>query len=507
MKNGTRRRLDKDDGAAGHPGVNACVTEPVRTELGLVRGRITGNDPMIYVYRGIPYAAPPTGNLRWKPPQPAASWEGVLDCFSFKACGPELDKKRLSSHMAEDCLYLNVWTPTQSPGDRLPVMVWLRGGGRGESLASRGMVIVSFDYRKGLFGFLAHPLLSRESPMGLSGNYGLLDQLEALKWIRRNIEAFGGNPDCITIFGESAGGNSVCGLMVNPLAEGFFQRAIVESGGPMGIRYVLPWCNILMEEALETGERLASLLGYDKEQNALEAMRCAKLEDLHDATGSVMGPFNRGLQFEPIIDGWLIPRDREHLFASGLQLDVPIIVGFNADEGSLFAQGMTDEEFRGWIYRMCYDCAGELLALFPAEKPEDVIPAFTRLFTIMAFAYPARLVADSMMSKSSNAYLYHFARVPELKKAKARGAYHGLEVPYIFGAISEKEGFGKEDFAISSLMMSYWSNFALTGDPNSSELPYWPPYESATDRYIEFGGEVIVKSGLHKNICDMMKIF
>ncbi len=482
------------------------LTDPVRTDRGLVKGRIIGDDPGIHAFYGIPYAAPPMGALRWKPPQQSDCWEDVRECLRFSPSCPEPANAGKPGSGSEDCLYLNIWTPAQDPNVRLPVMVWIHGGSHGESLASCGVVVVSFSYRTGLLGFLAHPLLSRESPGGLSGNYGLLDQLEALKWIQRNITSFGGNPDCVTIFGESAGGNSVCGLMVNPLAEGLFHRAIVESGGPMGIRFVLPWSNMLMQEALETGEELISLLGFAREENILESLRSVKPDELFRASRMTRGPFNEGLHFEPVIDGWLIPRDRESLFASGMQYDIPLIVGSNADEGNLFAHLMDSGEYRAWVNRFCLDSADELLSLFPADKPEDSLPSFNRLFTIMAFAYPARFVARSMMKKKHRAYLYHFTRVPGCGRSKALGAYHGIEVPFVFGSISAKDGYSDTDLSISRTMMNYWCNFATNGDPNDQGLPYWPPYEGQDEHYMEFGDEINVKSRLFRELCDAMEI-
>jgi len=481
------------------------LTEPLRIETGLIRGTWIKTDPPIRVFKGIPYALPPSGDLRWRPPQPAGSWEGVRDCTSFGPSCPAPDWGNKPRKTSEDCLSLNVWTPALSPEDRLPVMVYLHGGGKGENLARQGIVVVTFNYRQGPLGFLAHPLLSRESPRGVSGNYGLLDQLQALRWVKRNIAFFGGDPDCVTAFGESAGGISICKLMVSPLASGLFHRAIAESGGPLGIRFVLPWADGLLEEEEETGVELARLLGCDGAGDTLAALRSVPPEQILAISHSDPGPFNRGLRFEPVIDGWVIPHDTQACFASGLQHDIPLIIGSNADEGSRFVTGMSVEEYQSWIRQMCLDSADDMLRLFPASTPEEVGEAFNRLYTVMAFAYPARFVAASMETKKSGAFLYHFTRVPSAGEARERGAYHGVEISYVFGNLSAEAGYVAKDLDLSRDMMGYWTAFARSGDPNAPGLPEWPPYDSATDRYLELGDEIVSRSGLYREACNAME--
>ena len=481
------------------------LTEPLSIETGLIRGSWTKTDPAIRVFKGIPYALPPVGGLRWKPPQPASPWEGTRHCLSFgPSCpAPNWGDKPLKT--SEDCLSLNVWTPASSSRDQLPVMVY-HGSAKGENLASQGVVVVTFNYRHGPLGFLAHPLLSQESARGASGNYGLLDQLLALSWVQRNIAIFGGDPSCVTAFGESAGGVSVCKLMVSPMAAGLFHRAIAESAGPLGLRYVLPWADGLLSEEEDTGEELVRLLGCDGAQDTLAALRSFSPEQILSASHSVPGPFNLGLRFEPVIDGWVIPHDTQVCFASGLQLDIPLIIGSNADEGSRFAPRMTVEEYRAWIRVMCTDSADDLLDLFPASTPEEVGPAFNKLYTVMAFAYPARFVAASMEKKKLRTFLYHFTRVPSTARAMEHGAYHGLEIPYVFGNLSIEAGCDSNDLALSRAMMGYWTAFARNGDPNAPGLPHWPPYDGAEDRYLEFGDEIAINTGLFREACDAMNL-
>lgn len=475
-------------------------------EVQLRKGRATGVvlPSGVFAYCGVPYASPPLGDIRWKPPQPIEPWEGVRSLISRRQRCPEPGLSN-PAKTSEDCLYLDIWTPSDFKERNLPVMVWLRGGGDGSRLAEGGAVVVSVSYRTGPLGFLAHPALSAESDNGVSGNYGLLDQIAALRWIQLNISALGGDPDRVTLFGESAGGVSICKLMVSPLARGLFHRAIMQSGGPLDIRYVLPWADGLLSESEEDGLALAAGLGHGSPDSVLARLRSLTTDELFRLTGTTLGPFNEGLRFGPVIDGWVLPKDSMALFSQGRHADVPVIVGFNADEGSIFAKDMDVETYRNWVHRMCPDSADELLDLFPVVKESDVRASFDKLYTAMVFAYPARYVARSMESKASPAWLYHFTRVPSGPAAR-NGASHGLDIPYVFGHLSKRAGFREPDHLLSAAIRQYWLTFANCGDPNSSGLPYWPPYDKDSDRYIEFGDEVIVKEGLYREACEAMEL-
>jgi len=495
----------------------AALADPVRLDTGLISGGVAGGD--VRVYKGIPFAAPPVGDLRWRPPQPAKPWDGVRACIEFGPWCPQpkpLMGKELGP-LSEDCLTLNVWTPAKSPGDRLPVMVWLHGGGHttgsgsasfydGEHLAREGVVVVTINYRLGPFGYLAHPLLSKESERGVSGNYGLLDQIAALGWVQRNIAAFGGNPGCVTIFGESAGAVSVCRLMVSPLAKGLFHRAIAESGGAHGRNRHLREARDNLEPMEKIGEQLAAELRCDRAADPLAALRAKPWQDILEAAKPSQGLFGKGVHFGPIVDGWALPDDPVALFEAGKQADVPLLVGSNADDGSVFTRQLpirTLARYKLMLRRRFRDHADEVLRLFPADRTSEVPAAFSRLVTAAAFVAPARFLARSMAKTQSKAYLYHFTRVPPGEKLKSLGAFHALEIAYVFGTLEGKPGFDERDLALSRTMRKAWARFAATGDPNGDGLPQWPACRQETDAYLELGDEVVAKAGLYKAACDL----
>ncbi len=453
---------------------------PVRTEYGLVKG-VT--EPGLTIYRGIPFAAPPIGDLRWRPPQPAKPWDGVRDATKF---GPDPYQGNGKGNVSEDCLYLNVWTPAKSPDDKIPVLVWIYGGGfagghtsgpgeNGEYLARKGIVLVSINYRVGPLGFLAHPELSAESPNHVSGNYGLLDQIAGLKWIQKNIAAFGGDPNRVTIFGESAGGISVSMLCATPLAKGLIHGAISESGGSFGPPSVTtyPGENMrLLADAERSGE------AYMKK---LAASSIAGLRKL--APGQLPGGFNSGVGW-PIIDGWVIPDDQYKLYEKGQYNDVPIIVGYNSDEGLTFTWDRTPEDYIMNVHKRFGPFADRLLAAYPPG--ENTIPRSARnLMRDVAFGWHtwawARL--QSRTGKSKVFYYYfdqHPKRDPNSPEADY-GTAHGPEVSYVFQVLKDLHKPGDPeltpaDFAISETIATYWTNFAKYGDPNGPGAPEWPRF-------------------------------
>jgi len=495
----------------------SLAAAPVRTDLGSVRGTVAGDTGDLGVFKGIPFAAPPVGDLRWKEPQSPAPWSDVRECTKTGPWCPQpppllgLKPDRTS----EDCLYLNVWTPARTDHDKLPVMVWIHGGGfasgsggaphyDGSSLARQGAVVVTINYRLGPFGFLAHPLLSKESPHEVSGNYGFLDQVAALRWVRKNIAAFGGDPQCVTIFGESAGSAAVARLMVSPLAKGLFHRAIAESGGARGHNRRLREAHDGDESAEAVGERIARDLGCDKADDPLKALRAKSAEELLAAAKPIQGLFGEGTRFGPVVDGWALPDDPDALWAAGKQYDVPFLAGTNANEGTIFLGKVpvrTAEQYRQSAQALFGGHADDVLALFPADTDAAVRKMQDRLITVSAFASPARAMVRAAAKGKSKAWLYQFTHEPPVGRLLGLGAFHAGEIGYVFG--NDMLGGGDKDRALARTMSAYWVNFARTGDPNGPGLPAWPAYTIADDKYLELGDTIRAGSGLYKEACDL----
>ncbi|MBN2026561.1 MAG: carboxylesterase family protein [Actinobacteria bacterium] len=487
-------------------------------------GPISGNlDDGVWTYLGIPYAEPPVGELRWKEPQPVTAWEDVLECDDFGPACPQnaWPYPVLSGIMdvgatSEDCLYLNVWTPAESPEEGLPVMVWIHGGGfttgagnipiyNGRNLAEQGVVVVNFNYRLGPFGFLALPELSQESPNGVSGNYGMLDQIAALEWVRDNINVFGGDPDNVTIFGESAGGASVCYLMASPLAEGLFERAIVESGGFMDFGMPSGDDGGTLEDAEMTGRQIARDLGANDADDVLAAMREVTPEALLEAASeqtNVLGMMNMG----PVVDGWFLTDAPSAVFAAGEQQDVPLLIGTNANEGAYFAPDMTQQQYELLFDYVYGEYADQVYALFPADTPEQVKPAFSELLTAMGFAAGSKFAAATTADIGAPVYLYKFTKVSSDPGLEPLGAFHGLEITYVFGNFDQVQQVTPtaEDIALSEAMMAYWTNFAATGDPNGQGLPEWPAFTIDTDLYQELGVNVSTQTGYYPQAYELV---
>jgi para-nitrobenzyl esterase len=470
-------------------------------------------------FPGIPYAAPPVGSLRWKPPQEVASWTDVRKSTGFGPSCPQPNEKAGAGYN-EDCLYLNVWTPAERPDEKLPVMVWIHGGAfnfgstsmpeyNGRNLAKKGVVVVTVNYRLGPLGFLVHPLLSKESPQGVSGNYGLLDQLAALKWVRRNIAAFGGDPGRVTIFGQSAGSRSVSLQMISPLSAGLFHGAIAQSGGPIiGSEYLSPLFNGDMANVSKMGQRLASRLGCDKADDVLAAMRAKSAEEIVKAADCNTSVFDdSGLFFAPVFDGRVLPKDPMAAFSNGHQHDVPIIVGSTLNEGNIYLAGEKDlslEKYQSFLKSRFCGRAAEAYALFPAAEAKDVAPAIDRILTVGANAEPARLVARSMERMKSGAYLYRFTRLPDTALARRLGVHHGVDIAYVFGNMPATERYDDTDRMVSGKMMEYWVNFAKTGNPNGPGLKDWPAYTAATDINMEFSDTLHTTTHLYKKEADFI---
>lgn len=485
----------------------APLQDPITLKSGAIRGVAQQG---LRIYRGIPFAAPPVGELRWRPPQPVTPWQGVRDCTAFGPACPQPPQTLMpirADAQSEDCLYLNVWTPAQTAADRLPVMVWIHGGGcttgagslpiyDGANLARRGVVVVTINYRLGPFGFFAHPLLSAESPHGVSGNYGFLDQIAALQWVRDNIAAFGGDPGCVTIFGESAGSASIARLLISPLAKGLFHRAIMQSGGIGRSRYLREG----VKPMEQVGEEIARALGCAD----LAALRAKTADELLRTSNPAQGLFGKGNKFGWVVDGWAIPDDPALLHAAGKFSDVPLLIGTNANEGSIFLAQLPDltpaAAYRTMVRALFGAEADAMLRLFPAERDEDVKPAIERLTTVFAFVADARAIARMKSQGREKAYLYHFTRVPPALRNRGLGAAHAMEIPYVFDNLPRF--MRAEDRQLAAVMSACWVQFAKTGAPNAPGLPAWPAYDE-NDRYLEFGDTVTVKSGLHREACDL----
>ena len=495
----------------------AAITDPVRVEQGLLSGT-SGSSADVSVYRGIPFAAPPIGDLRWKAPQPAAKWEGLRHAAEFSnACWQTPYPPAAAIYQAmlpplsEDCLYLNIWTPAKSAKDRLPVMVWIHGGGftrgfsgtssyNGEPLARKGAIIVTINYRLGIFGFFAHPDLSAESGHHASGNYALLDQIAALQWVQKNIAAFGGDPSRVTIFGESAGSWAVNVLMASPLAKGLFQRAIGESGGSFSPMKTLA-------ESEKEGEKLAASMapapaadakpqGEDKPspQSILKTLRAKPAGELLKSAETET--------VRAIVDGWVLPQDIATIFAQGRQNDVPLIVGYNADEGTALApQGarLNAAMFTAGVYQRYGPHADALLKIYPAASDEQAVSSFYSAYRDQAFGWEMRTWAR-MATKTGHqpAYLYYFSRRPPGPQSARLRAFHASEIAYVFGTFVWPFPWEDTDKKLSDAMTSYWVNFAASGNPNSGSLVKWPAYNAKDDQALEFGDQIAVRPEVNK---------
>jgi para-nitrobenzyl esterase len=497
------------------------LSDPIKTDKGLVSGTVVDD---IHVYKGIPFAAPPVANLRWKPPQPAAPWEGVKECTEFGPAPMGYFSTAFPSYSepSEDCLYLNVWTPAKTTGDKLPVMVWIYGGYfrfgegsnptyNGENLAQHGVVLVTFNYRVGPFGFLAHPLLSKEDAHNSSGNYGLLDQIAALQWVQKNIAAFGGDPDRVTIFGESAGATSVICLMASPLTKGLFQRAISES-----MYESSSWSDIRenkygSEPRENMGEQLAKDLGCDTAANPIACMRAKSAQEVLDKGEPPANVGAPGYNYEPCVDGWVIPDLPLNIFEAGKQRSVPLLIGSNADEWALFEllSRPTLEGYKAYVEKTFGDKAQEVLTMYPASNDDEAKASEEQLITLFTFTCPAKVYAGAMSGVGAPAYFYQFSRVAP--GAKLLGAFHSREIGYVFGNLSPflsplkaEDYFDSTDRALSDAMMSYWTHFAATGDPNQEGMTKWPVYDTQEGQYLDLGSTIKAASELENEACSLL---
>ncbi len=496
----------------GQTRIAGADDEPVRIESGAIQGARAGDDRSVRVYKGIPYAAPPVGTLRWRPPQPVAGWNDVRACTKFSPTCPQKPYPAGSIYVqpaqpqSEDCLYLNVWTAARSAAEKRPVMVWIHGGALtrgsgslevydGTRLAERGVVLVTINYRLGPFGFLAHPALSAESEHGSSGNYGILDQIAALKWVQRNIKAFGGDPGNVTIFGESAGSWSVCSLVATPLAKGLFQRAIGQSGGCFAPMQYLKVAQHGFAPAEKLGENLAQSLDCDDSSDVLAAMRDKSPEELLDAAAK--DPNLSRVRGN--VDGWVFPDEIHNLYANGKQNPVSLLVGSNADEGTSLAGPTTPRSSKvvlALVKQKYGEAADEFLKLYPAATDEEARDAFLHSLRDEWFTWEMRSWARLTRKANQPAYLYFFSHAPPRPGNEQLGAYHAAEIVYIFDNLDkfpwDIESLDRE---LADQMSEAWVRFASTGDPNGGRLPNWEVYGVESEPYLEFGD--VIQPGHH----------
>ena len=506
------------------------------TVAGELKGEYADGAEDVVVFRGVRYARPPVGDARWRPPASAEGWNGVREATEF---GPvcwqrERDMSSLYARVGfnadEDCLYVNVWAPADAAASH-PVMVWFHGGGHnagagsarifdGTALARKGVVLVTVNYRLGPFGFLAHPALTAESAHASSGNYGLLDQIAALRWVRDNIAVFGGDPGNVTIFGQSAGSWTVCYLTASPLARGLFHKAIGQSGGCFkGERPYLDQATGetgAEKSAHDAGLAAAVELGVEGDgPEAAAALRALAPETVLAAT----------LGSGAIIDGWVLPRTPREIFAAGEHSNVPVIVGATANERAALYDTSAEPTRDELVARVRTDFgrrADALLAAYEGDFADSPATADKQISGDRTFVWEMRTWARAVEDAGNVAWHYFFSHAPPVFRLylpdqpdlpveggrRAYGAYHSGELAYVFGNVGLV---GIEwtdwDHELSETISQYWVNFARTGDPNGDGLPAWPRYERATDESIEFGSEIRAVSGVRKDKLDIFDGF
>ncbi|MHC4915871.1 MAG: carboxylesterase/lipase family protein, partial [Planctomycetota bacterium] len=490
--------------------VRKRVEDPVVITSGPITGAL--NDG-VRVYRGIPYAAPPVGELRWKPPRAPQSWTDPRACTEFGPSCPQHEDEALGSvveEMDEDCLYLNVWTPAEYEGDSLPVMFWIHGGGLilgsgthpnydGERLARENrVVVVTINYRLGVFGFFAHPELSEEDPDGVSGNYGVKDQIFALQWVRDNIRRFGGDPGNVTVFGESAGGVSTCTLMASPLARGLFHRAIVQSASAAPALPRMAEDTPEFESAQTRGIAFAESMEITGTDGALEQLRGKTWEELlaADETRVTIPGANSTLT---CIDGRVLTASPLDVFRAGEQAAIPLIIGTNRDEGTIYRNKLNVKTvalldlFLTVLYGS--DTADEVMTLYGVVTDEDAEQAFLQILTD-GFIRASRRTLQAHVASGNPGYYYHFTRSLPLWDLLGLGAFHGCEIAYVFGNLKETSGYTDADQAISERVRGYWSRLAATGNPNGDGAFDWPLYANEEKQHLVIDEELSIGADL-----------
>ncbi len=486
----------------------------VKTDAGQISGT-ENSDASVHIFKGIPFAAPPVGDLRWKAPQPVKSWDGVKACTEFSKSPVQGKPNEFGVYtreflikdepLSEDCLYLNVWTGAAAPSEKRPVLVWIYGGGfssgganvpiyDGEALAKKGVILVSVNYRVGILGFFAHPELTKESPNHTSGNYGLMDQLAALKWVKKNIAAFGGDPANVTIAGQSAGSFSINYLVASPLAKGLFKGAIAESGAHM-------------LKGPNSGVTLAQ--GEQSGLKAAEALHAATLAELRKLPAEDLLKQNN---FRPIVDGYFLPQVPADIFEANKENQVPLLTGWNEDDAFIGSIKNAADYTEG-IKKRFGDKAAEVLKLYPGGTDAEAERSQINMSRDMTFGVHNYIWANVQSAKNrAKVYMYRFTRrMPATEAFKKYGAFHTGEVGYVFNNLKFlNRPFEPVDQQLADTMSSYWVNFATSGNPNGPGLPAWPAYNSNGNQIMILGEKPAAqplpdKAALDFMLKDMMK--
>ena len=484
--------------------------ENVKVSGGLISGTIN-KDGDIHIFKGIPFAAPPVGNLRWQAPKPVTTWKGVRKCDAFSAspiqptpapfmCWSE-EFIAPPEPLSEDCLYLNVWSGAKSATEKRPVFVWIYGGGLssgsaacaiydGEEMAKRGIVFVSINYRVGPFGFMAHPELSKEQN-NASGNYGLLDQVAALQWVKKNIAAFGGNPDQVTIAGQSAGSMSVNALLATPLAKGLFEGAVLESGGLLAA---------LTPGSLQSAEAIGIELQKKAGASGISELRNKSAAEILKASQDLAG-MRMGLT----LDGYALPVDFNKNFKEGKYNNVPLMMGWVTGDAGLFGKpDITAKKFIQQANEKYGANAAAYLKVFPAGSDSEAQASQSKLTVLNFASLPAYLLAEY---NSKPVFIYEGAYVPTDKPGFPNyGAFHTSEVPYALHTLHTwNRPWKKSDYDVQEIMSSYWIQFIKTGNPNVSGLPQWKAYNKVEGTILEIDATTTAKPGLYKNEFELLE--
>jgi para-nitrobenzyl esterase len=510
--------------------VAGCAKTPAKMPLVEAGGEVlvgahVGADGRMAVFRGIPYAAPPVGELRWRPPESHVPRAGNQDASRFGSACPQLqgnpdwyrdvaqkfgwspDEISIPdlTDIREDCLYLNIWSQNLNGDAPQPVMVWIHGGSNvngvshepnyhGHNLAKRNVVVVSINYRLGALGFMAHPALTAESDRKVSGNYGLLDTIAALQWVRDNIASFGGDPDRVTVFGESAGAADIGTMIASPLARGLFRRAIIQSGG-----YPLYDTATVSDEAV-FGVKLMSALGIDDGPGQLERMRALSWQEIVTAVPSATpGSFTGA-----VVDGWLLPEPAADIFESQEQNPAEIVIGSNVNESFMYLTQPVDEKqlYAVLKQRIREGHRAEVLAALNKAVSGGIAAKLDLLTGAGDFHCPSLAIADAQHQITDRVFVYRFSRVrPEGEKLLA---YHGAEIPYVFDTADYWLPADGVDWALTDTMLEYWTQFAKNGNPNGVGLPNWPAFDPTRDVHQNLGDEVRTATGLQREFCEAL---